>query len=231
MMSAGVGLLSCVFDGSPGRMSCPTGAAPGEVSRNADCSTAEGSARESTDVAGQGPAALASVLADTGGKYVDDLERDADGLPPDFAAVVREFMALESFPGAFAEKDLRNVHILPASHPGAGRFLTGDHAAITLDSLVIFEDERYDAIVTWNRRWDDVRAGALEPAQDRALFTSLHELVHVRQFREIGREQFLSEYLADAVRSGEQSVELEREAYAIAPGDDSWAREAIAALR
>jgi hypothetical protein len=229
---AAIGLLSCTLDASPSsaRMTCSSGST-GEASGNGNCSAAEKSGRKAMDTADQEPAPLASVLAKTGGAIVDDLERDAKAPPPEFLAIVREFMALESFPRAFAEQDVRKVHILPESHPGAEQFSTGDHAAITLDSLVIFEDERYDAIESWNAAWEDVLAGTLSQAQDRALFTMLHELVHVRQFREMGRERFLSEYLADALRSGEQSVELEHEAYAIAPGEDSWARKAIAEAR
>lgn len=177
------------------------------------------------------PLSVASVLADKGGQYVDGLARAGVELPRPVAAVVREFMALESFPDAFGDADVRRIRIVPGRQPGAGQFLRGGQAAITLDSLVIFEDGRFDALMGFDASFDEVVSGALTPAQDAGLFTLLHELVHVRQFRDLGRERFLSEYLADLLSRGEQAVELEQDAYSVAPGVESWSRAAVAAVR
>lgn len=191
----------------------------------------ESQASAAQDSESQASEPLADALAQGAGEQVDQLAADADPLPAAFWAIIAEFMALESFPHAFAEDDLARVRILPESHPGAQGFLPADHSAITLDALVILKDERYAAIAAWNSSWEDVVVSSLTAEADDALFTMLHELVHVRQFREMGRDRFLSEYLAVALQSGEHDVPLEAEAYAISPGEQSWARMAIAALQ
>jgi hypothetical protein len=170
-----------------------------------------------------------NLFYDLAGSYVDDLERDADALPPTFIDIVHRFMSLDGFAAAFGEEDVSRTRILSDSHAGAGLFLQSGSSAITLDSLIIFRSELYTDIIDWNRSWDDVVAGRLSPDQDHALFLALHELVHVRQFRELGRQAFLDEYLPAVMRDGDQDARLEQEAYAVAPNADSWARRAVAA--
>jgi hypothetical protein len=162
-----------------------------------------------------------------GAAYVDELAEDAVGLPPAFADIIREFMNLEDFPGAFAEEDLQRVRILPQSHPGADQFITDGRSGVTLDTLVIATDERYDQIMNWNRSWAEVLEGALSSPERKALFLMLHELVHVRQFRELGRQAFLDEYLPSVLDDGDHGARLEQEAYSIAPRKGSWARDVL----
>jgi len=175
------------------------------------------------DVAGGFTGAIGVV----GAAYVDELEGDALELPPAFADIIRGFMDMEDFPGAFAEQDLQRARLLPASHPGAEQFVTEGHSGVTLDALVIVNDARYDAIVNWNRSWPEVLEGEMSSAERKALFLMLHELVHVRQFREMGRQAFLDEYLPAVVRDGDHGARLEDEAYRMAPRKGSWAREVL----
>lgn len=162
-----------------------------------------------------------------GAAYVDELAEDAIELPPAFADIIREFMRLEDFPGAFTEEDLLRVRILPASHPGAEQFVTEGHSGVSLDALVIAEDQRYDAIMNWSLSWSEVLDGEMSSAERRGLFLMLHELVRVRQFREMGRQAFLDEYLPSVLRDGDHGARLEREAYGIAPRKGSWARDVL----
>jgi hypothetical protein len=182
-----------------------------------------------SDVGSTIAGAATGVVEIIGGAYVDDLDAQANALPPAFTDVILQFMSLEDFPAAFSEDDLLRARILPAGHEGAGVFLTDGHSAVTLDALIIFKDERYAVIMNWNRTWQDVLHGALSPDEDRALFLAIHELVHVRQFREMGRQAFLDAYLPSVLREGDHGAPLEQEAYAIAPRAGSWARDVIAA--
>jgi hypothetical protein len=175
------------------------------------------------DVAG----GFSGAIGVLGAAYVDALQDEAIGMPPAFADIIREFMNLEDFPGAFAEEDLQRVRILPASHPGAEQFVTKGHSGVTLDSLVIVTDARYEPIMNWDRSWAEVLDGEISSAERKALFLMLHELVHVRQFREMGRQAFLDEYLPAVVRDGDHGARLEEEAYRMAPRKGSWAREVL----
>lgn len=175
------------------------------------------------DVAG----GVSGAFGFVGAAYIDELEDDAVRLPRAFADIIRAFMNLEDFPGAFAEEDLRRVRILPASHPGAEQFVTEGHSGVTLDTLVIVTDHRYDAIMNWNRSWSEVLEGEMSSAERKGLFLMLHELVHVRQFRQLGRQAFLNEYLPSVLRDGDHGARLEREAYRIAPRKGSWTRDVL----
>jgi hypothetical protein len=180
-------------------------------------------ARVGAEVAG----GFTGAVGFAGGTYVDELEDEAIGLPPAFADIIRAFMALEDFPGAFTEEDLQRARILPTSHPGAEQFVTEGHSGVTLDTLIIVKDARYDRILAWDRSWVQVLGGELSSAQRKALFLVLHELVHVRQFREMGRQAFLDEYLPSVVHDGDHGARLEEEAYRMAPRKGSWAREVL----
>jgi hypothetical protein len=170
---------------------------------------------------------VGDAIGFVGAAYLDELEDDAVGLPPAFADIIFEFMNLPDFPGAFTEEDLERVRILPASHPGATQFVTDGHSGVTLDTLVIVKDDRYEPIMNWNRSWTEVLEGEMSRAERRALFLMLHELVHVRQFRELGRQAFLAEYLPSVARDGDHGADLEQEAYRIAPRKGSWSRDVL----
>ena len=179
------------------------------------------------DVGAEVAGGFTGAIGFVGAAYVDQLEDDAVGLPPAFADIIREFMNLEDFPGAFTEEDLQRARILPTSHPGAAQFVTDGHSGVTLDALIIVKDARYDRIMGWDRSWDEVLGGEMSCAQRKALFLILHELVHVRQFREMGRQEFLDEYLPSVVRDGDHGARLEQEAYRMAPRKGSWARAVL----
>jgi len=66
-----------------------------------------------------------------------------------------------------------------------------------------------------------------EQIADERRGAALAVLVHVRQFREMGRQAFLDEYLPSVVRDGDHGARLEQEAYTMAPRKGSWAREVL----
>lgn len=63
------------------------------------------------------------------------------------------------------------------------------------------------------------------------LLTMMHELVHVRQYRELGRENFLNSYLYEVLAQGYADAAFEAEAYDFsdargAGGSMSWVYQA-----
>jgi hypothetical protein len=166
-----------------------------------------------------------SVLYTHAGAYLDTLECGASELPPNFADAIRIVMGLSGFNGAFTDADLSRVRILPKRDSGVLNLPKDGYNAITLDSLVFLQDELYDAIMNWQSdTWIDLLAGRLkhEDPQGKALETMTHELVHVRQYRELGREAFLNNYFVDAAANGYEQDAFEQEAYAVAGRDWSW---------
>ena len=129
-----------------------------------------------------------------------------------FKEIVDGFMALHDFPrGAFYDIDVDIARITSKRDSGLPVPIS-DFKAITLGSLIVLPNASYDiwnnllwswpgTVKTWSAREMEV------------LFTLMHELVHIRQYREIGREEFLNRYLVDALVHGDTSANLEAEAY------------------
>jgi hypothetical protein len=170
-----------------------------------------------------------SVLYTVAGAYVDTLECKASALGS-FKNIAKTIMTLPGFPGSFADIDLDNVRILPKRESGVLNLPKDGYDAITLGSLVILQDELYDALVGTDWFWPAV---VLEwtDVMDRSMFTMIHELVHVRQYRELGREQFMNVYLRDAVLNGYANADFEEEAYSVSGRQDSWCEGAVQQAR
>lgn len=91
--------------------------------------------------------------------------------------------------------------------------------AMTLENMVIFNsrlDERVDAARGW------LVPGAPTPTEfkncggesvyHKTIDTLIHELVHVRQYREMGSDRFIEEFLYEAITTGGAGGALEQEA-------------------
>lgn len=110
--------------------------------------------------------------------------------------------------------DINSVRIISDTHPTANLYLRNGYDAITLADLVIIRDDKFEILKNWNKS----SANDLTDEEREALVTMVHELVHVRQYREIGKEVFLNRYLAESVVRGYANISYEREAYRF----DAW---------
>jgi hypothetical protein len=163
-----------------------------------------------------------SVLYTVAGSYIDGLECKAQPLSDTVKAAAHAVMALEGFPGLFGDSELDRAHILPQRASGVLGLPKEGYGAITLDSLILLQDYQYDALASGDISFDRVVQGRATSAEVDAFYTIMHELVHVRQYRELGREQFLNTYLPDAVVNGYAGVGLEDEAYSMSGHCGSW---------
>lgn len=88
--------------------------------------------------------------------------------------------------------------------------------AITLDRLVIVEQRHFDTLMGQAApSLLDLQLGNVDAEYMEALDLLIHELVHVRQYREAGTTQFLADYLAahSDIRNGYFDLPQEHEAY------------------
>lgn len=161
------------------------------------------------------------MLYRMGGAQIDKLECAASELTPELAAAQQELIGLPGMSQLFEPIDVQSVSIVERSVPGGSIFLRPGFNGITLDTLVIFQDDMHAVLAGWSSDLDDVIWGNVESDEFKAFFSLTHELVHVRQYREVGRETFLNEYLADALISDYAEIGLEEEADGLA--DDARA--------
>jgi hypothetical protein len=165
-----------------------------------------------------------SPLFMIGGYYVDVLECAASTLSTNLQDVVKQIATLPNAPSdIYQSVDVSGVRILNRSYSGASEFLRDGYAGITLGTLVILSDDRFNLLKNWSYTWSDLAWGRVPDQAKAALYVLVHELVHVRQYREAGgREAFLNTYLEQALLYGYSSAPFEERAYAI--GD--WAQSA-----
>jgi hypothetical protein len=171
-----------------------------------------------------------SVLYTIAGAYVDGLECSAKRLPDSFGGLAQVVMSWPGFDGKYADIDI-DVDILPHRDSGVLDLPREGYDAITLGTLIFVQDDIYDTL--FNVRWSygELIGRHPVPMNDRAFFTIIHELVHARQYRELGREEFLNHYLRDALVNGYASVEFEEEAYSVSGHGDSWCEQSVAGFR
>jgi hypothetical protein len=180
-----------------------------------------------TDLAQITTGGLNSTLYTVAGSYIDALSCGAQELPAAFADVVRSVMTLPGFPSAFTEADVSRVRVISADGAFASVFLPDDKNAITLDGLVIIRGEIFDRLAVWAYDWSTAGAGSLTAEEMKPLFLMLHELTHVRQYRELGREAFVNNYLVSVIQNGYADASFEEEAYSVSDGNSSWAESNI----
>lgn len=174
-----------------------------------------------------------SVVFRSVGAELDEIEcRDASGLG-NFKEIVRGFMAEMGYPGDITDADIDYASIVSKRDSGLPVPLD-DYDAITLGSLIVLQDAEYDVFnnAAWN--W----TGTIKTWGDREMYVLLlvmHELVHVRQYREAGREKFLNNYLVELLLHGYAEAGFEAEAYKFsdqrgASGSMSWVYQAAVSI-
>jgi len=174
---------------------------------------------------------MSSALYKISAAHVDILECDGHELNNTIKNVLFQ-IAAKSGRGAddfFGELDVNRVRIIPNSSPTASLYLRDGFIGITLDSVVILRPDLFTILDSWNTPWADVAFGALNQNEHDALLTLVHELIHVRQYRKIGREQFINLYLANAITTDYVNLTTEREARRLESIADNVLSENIAA--
>jgi hypothetical protein len=174
------------------------------------------------DIADLVTGGLSSIFYQAASAHIDIMECSADGLNNTLKDVIWELMRNSPFPehDSFFSVDLDRVNIINRSFSYGSLYLREGYDGITLDSLVILKDELYTTLASWDKPWDAVKFGRLNSLEELALTTMIHELVHVRQYRNMTREKFINTYLVEYLRTGYEDIPMEREADAV----EEWAQ-------
>ncbi len=175
----------------------------------------EGLAQERfTDVVKLTTGGISSVLYQVSTAHIDTLECAAIELSPTLKDVIHNVIEGTALPlnKYFSAIDVDRVRIINRSAPLGDLYLREGFDGITLDSLVIIKDIHHRTLTNWKHNWDEVKFGELSSVEEDALFLMIHELVHVRQYREMGREQFVNQYLAEGLAQGYPDISTEKEA-------------------
>jgi hypothetical protein len=151
---------------------------------------------------------------------IDLLTRLGRQAPSNARTVVRKVTESVYDGGAtgFSYADLDGVNIVSSDSPTAGFYLPGsDRMAITMGPVIIMRAKYYDALfaasnagVTFEQFVADPGVCPLYIA---AVDILVHELVHVKQYRNLGRYNFTTQYLASALANGYGGIGFEQEAF------------------
>lgn len=139
----------------------------------------------------------------------------ADALPTPIIRLVEDLIA--HTPGSgFSPADLRAVRIVERGGFPSNQLLREGYAAITLKNTVIFRPALYRALMGEHGFFtrQDLRERRVPGIFVQAIDTLVHELVHVRQYRELGERDFLTIYFQQMAYQGYEHAPLEDEAYA-----------------
>lgn len=124
----------------------------------------------------------------------------------------------------FRSSDIPRARIISNRNPLVNAYLREGFAAITLGDLIVIRDEHF-RILTDPRKFAtaaELRGGSAPCDFRDAVLLLSHELVHVRQYAELGFDAFINNYLIEALISGYGTDSFESEAYAysspISPG-------------
>ena len=164
--------------------------------------------------------ASVGALIQAAAQYQIALRAGARSLPPHVVALVEEIRrspVMEGLP-TFLSTHITDARFV--TQTAAGDALYSDSIrATTLDDLVVMRDDLYDALFNEPpRTLAQLRCGQGSRAFRNALEVLLHELVHVRQFDEMGRDAFLATYILQILAEGYEGSDLEDEAFEVSFG-------------
>lgn len=184
-----------------------------------------------TDTAKLTTGGLTSTLYQISAAHIDTLECDANKLNSTLNNILLAIVSSSerSVDNFFGGIDIDTVRIISRNNATAGLYLREGFLAITLDSVVVFQPELFEVIDNWNIPWTNVAFGGLSEAEHDGLLTMVHELIHVRQYRKVGREQFINLYLANAITTEYENLTTEREAQRLESIADNMINEIVAA--
>jgi len=151
-----------------------------------------------------------SILYDVGNRHLDTMSCAGTGLNSrvkDHLRCVSQRLGLTP-EQSWSEVDTNRVTVVSVTNPTADLYLRDGFAAITLNDLVIMRDPQFQTLRSWSKNVGD----SLTPAEINALVLMIHELVHVRQYRNFGKETFINRYLTEALANGYVNISTEQEA-------------------
>ncbi len=117
----------------------------------------------------------------------------------------------------FRSIDISNARIISGNNALVSEYLREERgfAAITLGDLIVIRDDAFQVLVN-NRNFasaTQLRAGSASCTFRDALLILAHELVHVRQYANLGFDAFINNYLIEALIAGYGTDSFETEAY------------------
>lgn len=155
--------------------------------------------------------------------HIESLSLQARALPMDLQNLVNGILASSEAARlpSFAPLHVESALLLPDRVGEAALYLPASRTrAITLDNLIIMRSMFFYPL--FNNVAPPLMSLRIFCAAPRAyrdaLSLLLHELVHVRQWDELGRDTFLNTYLIEVLVFGYGNDSFEREAFALAHG-------------
>jgi hypothetical protein len=137
-------------------------------------------------------------------------------IPDPVKAVIRELLQPYWSNGSakFDQQDIDNVRIISSSNPLAAPYLQSGFDAITLTDVIIVDKMTFPTLVAAFPTLATLRSDqASRATQISAALLLVHELVHAKQYRELGFSVFLDQYLFEALKRGYSSISFEQFAY------------------
>lgn len=124
----------------------------------------------------------------------------------------------------FRSTDITNARIISGNNALVSEYLREERgfAAITLGDLIVIRDDIFQVLVNPRQHATaaQLRAGSASCAFRDAMLVLAHELVHVRQYANLGFDAFINNYLIEALIAGYGTDSFETEAYAYSrPGN------------
>ncbi len=134
---------------------------------------------------------------------------------------------------SFTRQDVQGIKIISDEDPDADMYLKDWAAAITLGPVIVMKKDYFDALVAATGptvTLTHMLSGGLPPTLTSAIDTLVHEMIHVRQYRELGSENFIVNYALETIPMGYGKESFEQEAYTFAATmadvhEGVWCRE------
>jgi hypothetical protein len=137
-------------------------------------------------------------------------------IPDPVKAVIRELLQSYWSGGTakFDQQDIDNVRIISSSNALAAPYLQSGFDAITLTDVIIVDKATFPTLTAAFPTLATLRGDQTgRAAQISAALLLVHELVHAKQYRELGFSVFLDQYLFEALQHGYSSISFEQLAY------------------
>jgi hypothetical protein len=147
-------------------------------------------------------------------------------IPAGAKAVIGGLMQSEWTKGTaqFDQVDMNGIAIISNTNSLAKPYLRSGFSAITLGAVIVIDDPIFRTIMG---NWNALAMLKATPGQHgpeiAAAHTLMHELVHAKQYRMLGFDAFINQYLFEAIEHGYANISFEVAAYTYA--DNLFARE------
>lgn len=163
-----------------------------------------------TDVVKLTTGGTSSILFDIANRDIDIMSCSGEKLNTLLKERIKCLLSKSTDPNnkSFSLIDIDRVIIISERHKNAKIYLKPGYSAITLNDLVILRDKHFKILNNWNKKVGE----PLTKDEKAAILIMIHELVHVRQYRNMGKEVFVNKYLSEALIKGYANISTEKEA-------------------